>query len=112
MSEDAHDLPPGVELAAYRIVQEALTNARKHSRAHHATVRLDVASGVLEVVVTDDGVVSSNGSHRGSSTKMNRHGLVGMRERVAVYGGSLHAGPADGGGYRVTATLPFDEEGA
>ncbi|HET7652162.1 MAG TPA: sensor histidine kinase, partial [Acidimicrobiales bacterium] len=114
VAPDAHDLPPGVELAAYRIVQEALTNARKHSRgARRATVRLDVARGALEVVVTDDGV-ASNGASRGTGTgaRASGHGLIGMRERVAVYGGSLDAGPIEGGGYRVTATLPYDEEGA
>ena len=112
VAPDARDLPPGVELAAYRIVQEALTNARKHSRgARHATVRVDVARGTLEVVVTDDGV-TSNGSSRGIGANASGHGLIGMRERVAVYGGSLDAGPTEGGGYRVTATLPYDEEGA
>jgi signal transduction histidine kinase len=110
VAEAARDLPPGVELAAYRIVQEALTNARKHARAHRATVRLDVDRGSLHVVVTDDGAgASAKDGGRGGPGGL---GLVGMRERVAVYGGSLDVGPAPDGGFRVTATLPYDEERA
>jgi signal transduction histidine kinase len=103
MPPDAADLPPGVELAAYRIVQEALTNARKHAGATRATVRLAVERGVLCVAVADDGTGPADGAAAGG------HGLIGMRERVAVYGGSLHVGPDPGGGCRVTATLPFEE---
>lgn len=102
VSPDARELPPGVELAAYRVVQEALTNARKHASAHRATVRLDVEAGTLHVVVTDDGA-GGNGRQGGG------HGLIGMRERVAVYGGSLEVGPAPEGGYRVTASIPFED---
>jgi signal transduction histidine kinase len=109
LAEDAMDLPPGVELAAYRIVQEALTNTVRHADAHRATVQLDVDGGTLHVVVTDDGR-GSNGSGRRSRTRAGGHGLVGMRERVAVYGGSLEVGPNPGGGYRVEATLLFDED--
>ena len=106
VAEDVTGLPPGVELAAYRIVQEALTNARKHAGARHASVDLAVERGVLSVLVTDDGTdAASNGGRRSGG-----HGLIGMRERVAVYGGSLEVGLAPGGGYRVAATLPFDEE--
>lgn len=103
---DATGLPPGVELAAHRIVQEALTNAVRHAQAHRATVRLDVDAGTLHVVVTDDGTGGTGGRRSGG------HGLVGMRERVTVYGGTLDVGPAPGGGYRVAATLPFDEDPA
>jgi signal transduction histidine kinase len=102
VAADAHDLPPGVELAAYRIVQEALTNTRNHAHAHRATVELAVNNGALHIVVTDDGTGAS--SNNGSG-----HGLVGMRERVAVYGGSLDVGPAPDGGFRVSATLPYEE---
>jgi signal transduction histidine kinase len=103
MAPDARDLPPGVELAAYRIVQEALTNARKHAGATRATVRLAVERGVLCVAVDDDGTGPADGTAAGG------HGLIGMRERVAVYGGSLQVGPNAGGGCRVAATLPFQE---
>jgi signal transduction histidine kinase len=103
VAPDARALPPGVELAAYRIVQEALTNARKHASAHHATVRLQVERGALCVAVDDDGTAPADGGADGG------HGLIGMRERVAVYGGSLQVGPNPGGGCRVAATLPFDE---
>jgi signal transduction histidine kinase len=104
---DATGLPPGVELAAYRIAQEALTNVVRHARAQHANVQLDVDRGNLHVVVTDDGTGGNGGSGRPGA-----HGLIGMRERVAVYGGTLDVGPIPGGGYRVAATLPYDEEPA
>jgi signal transduction histidine kinase len=103
VSDEARELPPGVELAAYRIVQEALTNARKHARAHEATVELQVDRGVLQVVVTDNGTGPPKNGGKG-------HGLIGMRERVAVYGGSLEAGLVPEGGFRVAAKLPFDDE--
>lgn len=105
VGDGAVDLPAGVELAAYRIVQEALTNALRHAGAHQATVRLDVNSGSLRVVVSDDGRGQKGAGRPGG------HGLVGMRERVAVYGGSLAVGPALAGGFRVEATLPYDQPG-
>jgi signal transduction histidine kinase len=101
---DIRGVPPGVELAAYRIVQEALTNTLRHAHAHRARVRLDGAKGLLCIEVVDDGRGASGGQNGGG------HGLVGMRERAAVYGGSLDAGPAAGGGFRVTARLPYDAE--
>jgi signal transduction histidine kinase len=91
-------LPLGLELAAFRIVQEALTNTRRHARATRACVRLDHTPDGLRIEVTDDG--------RGPSGGPDGHGLVGMRERAALYGGSLDAGPAVGGGFRVSAVLP------
>ena len=97
------DVPAGVELAAYRIVQEALTNTLRHAHAHRATVQLDIEPGRLRVVVTDDGSGLNGGGRPGG------HGLVGMRERVAVYGGSLAVGPTPNGGFCVDATLPYDE---
>ena len=69
-------------------------------------MQLDVDRGVLQVVVTDDGT----GAPKSGGSRGGGHGLVGMRERVAVYGGSLDVGPGDDGGYRVTATLPYDDE--
>ena len=105
VAEDAADLPPGVELAAYRIVQEALTNALRHSGgATRATVRVEAAGGQLRVVVSDDGAGQNGGRRPGG------HGLVGMRERVAVYGGTLDVGPSAEGGFRVDAAIPFDED--
>ena len=104
VAEAAVDLPPGVELAAYRVVQEALTNALRHARAQRATVQVEVVGGRLRVVVCDDGAGLNGGSGPGG------HGLVGMRERVAVYGGTLEVGPGAGGGFRVDATIPFDED--
>jgi signal transduction histidine kinase len=100
---DLDRVPPGVGLAAYRIVQEALTNTLRHARANRAQVHLDSTSGVLLIEVTDDG-------HGANGAPVGGHGLVGMRERVAVYGGSLDAGPARGGGFRVAARLPYDAE--
>ena len=95
---DVRPLPQGLDLAAYRIVQEALTNCLRHSGATRATVTVTHGDGVrLEVV--DDGAGPSRPPDAG-------HGLVGMRERVTVYGGRLTAGPAEGGGFRVDACLP------
>jgi signal transduction histidine kinase len=95
------DLPLGVELTAYRLVQEALTNTRRHADAAHACVRLAYAPGELRVEVTDDG--------RGPDGGRPGHGLIGMRERTALYGGRLETGPAPGGGFRVAAVLPTGE---
>jgi signal transduction histidine kinase len=95
---DPVELPMGLELAAYRIVQEALTNTRRHAGADHAHVLLRHEPGALRVEVTDDGT-GTGGGRPG-------HGLVGMRERAALYGGTLEAGPAPDGGFRVVAVLP------
>ena len=93
-------LSPGVDLAAYRVVQEALTNALKHAGAARSLVSIRYGDDALEITVTNDGTVKSNG--RGG------HGLIGMRERVTLYGGEFEAGPRDGGGYVVRASLPLD----
>jgi signal transduction histidine kinase len=92
-------LPPGVDLTAYRLVQEGLTNAIKHARASKADVVVRYGDGTVEVVVTDDGPGGGDGGGGG-------HGLVGMRERVTVYGGELEAGPRPEGGYSLRARLP------
>ncbi len=92
----ARPLPAAVELAGYRIVQEALTNVTRHARAEHVTVRLEYSDGV-NIEVLDDGV--------GSSTEAG-NGIVGMRERAGALGGSVVAGPRRGGGFRVAAHLP------
>jgi signal transduction histidine kinase len=95
------ELPEGQQLAVYRIVQEALTNALKHGGPGvHATVEIDYGSEVV-VRVTDDG--------RGASAPLSAdgHGLIGMRERVGMYGGAVSAGPRQGGGFEVLARLPM-----
>jgi signal transduction histidine kinase len=91
---------PGVDISAYRIVQEGLTNALKHAKAQRATVRVRFVDDRVELEIADDG--------RGSSAQSNGsgHGLSGMRERVALYGGTLDAGPQPQGGWAVQASLP------
>jgi signal transduction histidine kinase len=100
---DPVELPPGIDLSAYRIVQEALTNALKHAGPAHARVRLRYLADSLDVEVADDGAGTENGDGGG-------HGLVGIRERVSVYGGELDAGPQAAGGYAVRARLPYTSE--
>ncbi len=100
------ELPPGVDLSAYRIVQEALTNVVRHADAAHAAITLAYRPGALDVTVVDDGVGSRVGHDPGAS---GGHGLVGMRERVALFGGELETGGrADTRGYRVHAVLPVN----
>jgi len=92
-------LPPGVDLAAYRIVQEALTNALKHSGAP-ASVRVTVDGTHLDIEV------HNNGGLPPRTRSPEGHGLVGMRERVLLYGGTIEAGPGADGGFTVHARLP------
>jgi signal transduction histidine kinase len=95
-------LPPSVDLACYRIVQESLTNVVRHAGAHHASVTVKAAGDALVVEVADDGAgAAANGSGNGAG-----QGIVGMRERVLALGGTLEAGPSPGGGFRVRARLP------
>jgi signal transduction histidine kinase len=94
-------LSTGVDLSAYRIVQEALTNTLKHAGDASAEVVVHYGASDLELAVIDDGVGASEGVN-GSG-----HGLIGMRERVALFGGVLEAGTASGGGYAVRARLPL-----
>jgi signal transduction histidine kinase len=94
-------LPAGVDLAAYRIVQEALTNVRKHAHARRATVVISYDPGELGIEVRDDGVGPCANGRLGAG-----HGLVGMRERAALYGGTVETGPGSHGGFRVTARIP------
>ena len=98
----AAPLPPGADLAAFRIVQEALTNVVRHSEARTAEVRLRYTAAALELSVEDEG--PATGADGGGG-----NGLVGMRERAAACGGSVRAGPRPGGGFRVVATLPLTE---
>jgi signal transduction histidine kinase len=121
-------LPPEVDQAAYRIVQEALTNVSRHAGwagggdgQVSASVHLRYGSDALEIQVDDDGVGVSHGNHTGNGTQTGRRtgngvshsadagrglGLIGMRERVTALGGRLQAGPRDGGGFRVRAEIP------
>jgi signal transduction histidine kinase len=96
-------LPRGVDQAAYRIVQEALTNVGRHAGLARASVRLCYEPGLLTVQVDDDGAGTHNGTGDHTGTGM---GLIGMRERVTALGGRLHAGPREAGGFRVRAELP------
>jgi signal transduction histidine kinase len=105
-------LPAGVDLAAYRIVQEALTNVLKHAGPARATVTVRYSDDAVRLVVSDDGrgatVAGVTGNGTGSGSGRPGHGILGMRERAELYGGSLAAGPGPGGGFRVTATLHHD----
>jgi signal transduction histidine kinase len=96
-------LPAGVDLSAYRIVQEALTNTLKHAGPARAWVAVRYAGDDVEIEVENDGRSDGNGDGDGA---VAGHGLVGMRERVALCGGELHSGPRPGGGYRISARLP------
>jgi len=94
------ELAPGVDLSAYRIVQEALTNALKHAGPARARVIVRYGPDAVELEISDDGLGPGDGA--------GGHGLVGMRERVALYGGSLRSGGRSGGGYTVSVRLPFE----
>jgi signal transduction histidine kinase len=98
-------LPAGVDLSAYRIVQEALTNVVKHAGPARAQVVVGYGDRDVTVEVTDDG--RGVAAPTGDGQARVGHGLIGMRERVAVFGGDLEAGPRPGGGFRVAARLPF-----
>jgi signal transduction histidine kinase len=97
-------VPAGIDLAAYRVVQEALTNCLKHSGAGRADVTVTYSGAAVEIDVVDDGRRVASGPDAGVAAG---HGLVGMRERVAIYGGDLEVGRRAGGGFRVHATFPL-----
>ncbi|MBV8196382.1 MAG: sensor histidine kinase [Candidatus Dormibacteraeota bacterium] len=98
-------LPAAMELSAFRIVQEALTNVLRHAGPARCSVRLVYEDDALAIKVSDDGRGDSTGTGGG-------HGLVGMRERAALFGGTVEAGPAPGGGFAVAATLPLGHRDA
>jgi signal transduction histidine kinase len=105
---DARLLSPTLEVSAYRVIQEALTNTRKHSRATAASVRLRYGIAELEVEILDNGPgwgAERTGGQVG-------HGLIGMRERAALHGGHLRAGPRPGGGFAVHASFPLNSDAA
>jgi signal transduction histidine kinase len=93
-------LPRGVDLSAYRIVQEGLTNALKHARATTANVTVRYEPHELVLEVRDDGIGTATSDGLG-------HGLVGIRERVKIYGGEMSAGTANGGGFVLSTRLPL-----
>jgi signal transduction histidine kinase len=98
---DRKPLPPAVDVSAYRIVQEALTNVVKHAGPARASVVVRYGRGAVEVQVTDDGLPATNGDGLG-------YGLAGMRERVELHGGTFEAGKRAEGGFAVRATLPLE----
>jgi signal transduction histidine kinase len=98
---DRPELSPGVDLSAYRIVQEGLTNALKHAKGARAEVVVRYIDSSVQLEIADNGPGIPSGDGMG-------HGLVGMRERVALYGGTIEAGPRDGGGFVLRARLPVE----
>ena len=102
------DLPAGLDLAAYRIVQEALTNTLKHAHADNAEVNLCYGPAGLVVAVTDDGQAAAPAGQRGPA---RGRGLIGIRERAALHGGTCQAGPRPGGGFAVRVSLPLPGDG-
>jgi len=97
---EPRELPVGIELSAYRVIQEGLTNALKHAGRASAAVRIRYGAGSLELEITDDGAGDPVEVPGGG------HGLVGIRERVALYGGELQAGQRSGGGFVLRVLLP------
>jgi signal transduction histidine kinase len=97
---DPRELPPGIDVALYRLTQEALTNTLKHARGRRSDVVLRYSDAAVELSVTDDG-------RGGADDVRPGHGLIGMRERVALYGGTVSAGPREGGGFLVDAVIPL-----
>jgi signal transduction histidine kinase len=115
---EARPLPEAVELTAYRVIQESLTNTRKHAGRTTAVVRLGYGPGALRLAVEDEGTPAAPwGSRRiaadavAAGGTVGGHGLVGMRERVSAVGGRLAVGPKPDGGYRVLAELPLRAAG-
>jgi len=101
-------LPAGLDLAAYRIVQEALTNTLKHARADTAEVTVRYSPAGLVLAVTDDGRA---GAPAGRPGPARGRGLIGIRERAALHGGTCAAGPRPGGGFAVRVSLPLPGDG-
>ena len=104
ISGERTPLPPGLDLTAYRIVQEALTNVLKHANAHCVRIAVAFQRTQLDLSVSDDG---SPGTREGVMYAGTGNGLIGMRERVNVFGGTVSAGVSDGGGWTVHARLPM-----
>ncbi len=113
---DASALPPAIALTVYRIVQEALTNVIKHAPGAKAEVRVCAGSDGVRITVTDSGppgrLAAAGSSGPVIAAAGDRHGIVGMRERAAVFGGTLDAGPRPGGGFAVAAFIPVPSQAA
>jgi signal transduction histidine kinase len=103
MPDTGRRLSPAIELTAYRVVQEALTNVVKHAPQARVTVDVAVSQASLRVEITDNG--TSPDAHDGRGFAPG-HGIAGMRERISAFGGSLVAGPCPDGGFRVLAEIP------
>ena len=103
--DELPSLPPGPDLVAYRIVQEALTNTLKHAGKVESAIAVEVRGQRLAIDVSDTGTAARPNGSAG-------HGLIGMRERLRVHGGELDAGPQPGGGFLVVARLPLEPEKA
>ena len=99
---EPRELPPGVDLSVYRIVQESLTNSLRHGRARHARVLVRYGPSQVDLEVTDDGL------GEGTQTDGRGRGLIGMRERATLLGGNFSAGPSSDGGFAVRARLPIE----
>jgi signal transduction histidine kinase len=101
---------PSMDLSVYRIVQEALTNVTKHAGTAQARVEIAFEEGVVSVSIVDDGALHRNGAmaaQKAEDEGLAHHGIIGMKERAAMCGGSLMAGPRQGGGFEVRADLPL-----
>lgn len=105
------ELPTAVDRAAYRILQEAVTNVVRHAAATRVTISVTHRLGTLDLLVTDDGRGGPSGSRDGARESGGGQGIIGMRERAALLGGELTAGPRPGGGFEVRATLPLENGG-
>jgi signal transduction histidine kinase len=101
-------LPPGLDLAAFRVVQEALTNVIKHAGKPHTSVSVDYRDGDLVLAVADAGRPAGAAGGAAPAIPGAGRGLLGLRERMAVYGGELEAGPRPDGGWLVRARIPAD----
>ena len=109
--EGERDLPPGLDLAAYRVVQEGLTNVLKHAGQAWTTIHVEYRPRELLITVSDDGPppgAPASDLARGEPSGSGGRGLIGLRERIAVYHGELDAGPRPGGGWRLAARIPLD----
>jgi signal transduction histidine kinase len=112
-SGDAGALPEGVDLSAYRIVQEALSNAMRHAPGSHVQVQVTYRPDGLALEVRNDAAPLAPALvATGDRAAGGGHGIIGMRERAAMLGGSLDAGPTEDGGFQVTAVLPMSPEDA